>query len=48
VKQCKGCGKWFEEDELNEDGLCEDCEYYEEEQDADELDSMLGEYEGDW
>jgi len=35
--------------------LCIDCaeevedeEYYEEYQDADELDSMLGEYEGDW
>jgi len=35
--------------------LCIDCaedvedgKYYEEIQDADELDSMLGEYEGDW
>ena len=38
-----------------EERLCSDClkelkeeEYYEEYQDADELDSMLGEYEGDW
>lgn len=46
---CKGCGRWVDEDELlNEDELCEDCEYYEEEQDADELDSMLEAYEGDW
>lgn len=25
VFECKECGEWFFEDELNENGLCESC-----------------------
>jgi len=55
--RCRRCGVelYAVTDDL-EERLCADCpeeleeeeEYYEETQDADELDSMLGEYEGDW
>ena len=53
---CRRCGAELgpATDDL-EERLCADCseeleeeEYYEETQDADELDSMLGEYKGDW
>jgi len=54
--RCRRCGA--ELDPMTDDTereLCIDCaeevedeEYYEEYQDADELDSMLGAYEGDW
>jgi len=54
--RCRRCGAELDTvtDDL-EERLCADCseeleeeEYYEETQDADELDSMLGEYKGDW
>jgi len=53
---CRRCGVELDPnvDDVEEE-LCANCseeledqEYYEEIQDADELDSMLGEYEGDW
>lgn len=54
--RCRQCGVELdpENDDLKE-RLCKDCseeledeEYQEDHQDADELDSMIGEYEGDW
>lgn len=34
--QCESCGCWFCGDEVNEDGLCDDCANRREEEEAEE------------